>query len=131
MSFLESFRLICLSGTPVKRSEEEEIAFREGQRNLIEMMVSARNPKLVAIAKQKHGFSCQACGFNFENVYGSLGKGFIEAHHKIALASKKGSRTSSIDDINVLCANCHRMVHKRTPPLDVNELRKLLARSRS
>jgi 5-methylcytosine-specific restriction protein A len=124
--FLESFRLMAQGGVPPRRSSEEQSAFQEGQRSLIEAILSARNPRLVAAAKQEHGFDCQVCGFNFERQYGPIGKGFIEAHHKIALASKKGTRLSSVDDINVLCANCHRMVHKEAPPIPIERLRRII-----
>jgi 5-methylcytosine-specific restriction enzyme A len=40
-----------------------------------------RNRKLVSKVKSCLGFTCQACDLNFEDVYGSIGKGYIEAHH--------------------------------------------------
>ncbi len=123
--FLESFRLMARGGSvPKVRSSEEQAAYEEGQQYLVETMVSARNPKLTAAAKAKQRFNCQACGFNFKNFYGMIGDGFVEAHHKIAISS--GMRTSTIDDIDVLCANCHRMVHKENPPVSIERLRKMI-----
>jgi 5-methylcytosine-specific restriction protein A len=46
-----------------------------------------RNRTAAKQAKKFHGTSCQACGLNFEQRYGTIGKGFIEAHHLRAIAS--------------------------------------------
>jgi 5-methylcytosine-specific restriction protein A len=124
--FLESFRLFAQSKPSSSISLEEQKAFQEGQRSLVEALISARNPQLVAAAKAHYGFDCQVCGFNFGKYYGKIGEDFIEAHHKVALASKKGRRLSSVDDINVLCANCHRMVHKETPPIPIERLKQMI-----
>jgi predicted HNH restriction endonuclease len=51
---------------------------------------------------------------------------YIEAHHKEAVASLDEAHQSNPDDLVMLCANCHRMVHTRTPPLTVEELKDLL-----
>nr|MCU0256347.1 hypothetical protein [Vicinamibacterales bacterium] len=40
-----------------------------------------RNPVAARLAKQHHGLRCQACTFDFQQFYGPLGDGFIEAHH--------------------------------------------------
>jgi 5-methylcytosine-specific restriction protein A len=73
-----------------------------------------RNPKLAAEAKRVHGFKCQACGFDYSKTYGAIGNKYIEAHHLIPLASLKG-RKIALDpkaDFAVLCASCHRMIHR-------------------
>jgi 5-methylcytosine-specific restriction enzyme A len=83
---------------------------------------------LVAKRKEKalkqHGTSaCEVCGFNFEQAYGKRGKGFIECHHTQPLEAfaKDGGKTR-LDDLALLCANCHRMVHSARPWLTVEEL---------
>tara|TARA_Y100000310_G_scaffold105077_1_gene103449 strand:+ start:408 stop:578 length:171 start_codon:yes stop_codon:yes gene_type:complete len=30
------------------------------------------------------------------------------------------------NDFKVLCANCHRMIHKKNPPLSLEELKKII-----
>ena len=87
-----------------------------------------RNPRLARDAKAYHGDTCQVCGFNFGERFGELGLGYIEAHHLTPFAQLQG-RPTQLDprtDFAVLCPNCHRMLHRRTPPLLPRELRSLL-----
>jgi 5-methylcytosine-specific restriction protein A len=45
-----------------------------------------RNRRLADAAKTIHGYTCVVCGLNFENEYGDVGKGYIEAHHLVPFA---------------------------------------------
>lgn len=69
-----------------------------------------RDPRLRRAALEIHGYSCLACGFNFEDHYGQVGKDFIEVHHMIPLA--EGERESDPNNLIPLCSNCHRMIHR-------------------
>lgn len=96
---------------------------REGERRLTAHMRLERNRGIVnALKKQRmhqHNgrLPCEVCGFDFLEVYGPVGAGFAEAHHKKSLAgTPKGGRVTSLNDFIVVCANCHRMLH-RTPEL--------------
>lgn len=68
--------------------------------------------------------ACEVCGFDFEAVYGELGRGFIECHHVVPLS--EGQRKTSLRDLALVCSNCHRMAHRRRPWPAVAELRALL-----
>lgn len=46
-----------------------------------------RNPTAAKQAKKFHGLRCQACDLDFEERYGAIGKGFIEAHHLKPIAT--------------------------------------------
>ncbi|MBZ9602230.1 MrcB family domain-containing protein [Phyllobacterium chamaecytisi] len=84
-----------------------------------------RNPKAATVAKAHHGYICQACGFDFQDIYGALGVNFIEAHHLRPISSlDEGSAVdyNVADDFAVLCANCHRMIHRLSDPSDLPEL---------
>ncbi len=89
-----------------------------------------RKPEVVKKAKdrfhKKHGrLFCEACGFDFLESYGDRGNMFIEGHHtKLVSAMKEGEKTK-VEDIALLCSNCHRMIHKK-PIISVKELAELI-----
>lgn len=87
-----------------------------------------RNQKLVQQVKKLKGFDCECCGMNFEKTYGSLGRNFIEAHHKHPLAKLKSEivELDAIKDFYVLCSNCHKMIHKLDDPSDLSKLKNLI-----
>jgi hypothetical protein len=111
-------------GDPSQTHEE----FTESRRLARERYFFARNAKLVQTAKKAHGYTCQTCGFNFLKTYGEIGAAFIEAHHLDPLSERPESEWSeslktTIDGIAVLCANCHRMIHRRRPALSMDTIR--------
>lgn len=69
-----------------------------------------------------------ACGFDFEKVYGERGKDYVEVHHVVPLADR--DEVVDIDpakDLIVVCANCHRMIHRRkNEVLSLNELKSII-----
>ncbi len=90
-----------------------------------------RNSQVISLAKEKFKklkgrLYCQVCGFDFEKTYGQIGKDFIEGHHTIAVSEMSSDHKTKVEDIAMLCANCHRMVHKKRPWLTMKDLDKLL-----
>lgn len=65
----------------------DEVGTVEETRRYVRHARIERSSKAAARAKQVHGFTCQACGFDFEAVYGKRGYKFIEAHHLVPLSS--------------------------------------------
>jgi 5-methylcytosine-specific restriction enzyme A len=65
---------------------------------------------------------CEVCGFDFEERYGEHGHGYIECHH-IAPLAVTGPTTTKLEDLALVCANCHRMLHRGAPPPTVDELK--------
>ncbi len=107
-------------------AEEDETSLgEEDLRKLREHKRVERNRKLAQKAKLAHGYSCRACGFDFEQKYGTIGKAFIEAHHLTPLAEFKGQRLTldAKKDFTVLCSNCHRMIHRTAVVHSVEEFR--------
>ncbi len=73
-------------------------------------------------------YACEGGGFDFEAVYGAVGRGYIEAHHLTPLAESPEDTPVSLNpktDFAVLCANCHRMMNRRDGPQSIDELRAL------
>ena len=104
------------------------VSAKEGRKVLYYTSKYERNPKLRAEAVRLHGYSCAACGFNFEERYGELGKDFIEVHHTKPLYSLDGeTEVNPETDLIPLCSNCHRMIHrKRNAVLTVADLRTVM-----
>lgn len=100
---------------------------KEGTQKQYYVTKYERDPANRKEAMRIHGFSCQVCGFNFEEVYGTLGKEFIEVHHSKPLYSLEEETVINPEtDLVCLCANCHRMLHrKRNEILSVEELKQL------
>ena len=69
-----------------------------------------------------------ACGFNFKDFYGERGSDYIEVHHILPLSQRNEEVTiDPSTDLVVLCANCHRMIHrKRNEILSLEELKTLI-----
>ena len=87
-----------------------------------------RNSSAAAKVKSQLGVVCMGCGFNFERIYGDRGKDYIEAHHLIPLHELPEGKPVTMDpvkDFAVLCANCHRIVHRKKPMLTLPELQEL------
>src|SRR5262249_37159168 len=87
-----------------------------------------RNPKAAKPAKRVPARVCQVCSFDFGVIYGEAAKGYIEAHHLIPLSEIPEGQSVELDpqkDFAVLCANCHRTIHRKGAPKSVAELRSL------
>lgn len=78
------------------------------------------------------GPKCKVCGFDFETEFGDIGAGFIEVHHtELVSRLEAGTVLDPSIDLVPLCANCHRMAHRRIPPYETGELRAILDRRSS
>lgn len=89
-----------------------------------------RDPQLTAEAKRRFlavhgGLYCQLCGFSFAKVYGSLGEGYIEAHHTRPVHRLAPGELTRIEDIIMVCSNCHRVLHLNDPEVCLVELKNL------
>lgn len=113
------------------KTVEEE--FPEGRLIEIKHKAKERDSRVVQVAKQefknKHGrLFCQICDFDFSHKYGDIGDDFIEAHHTVPVAEIKGIHRTKPSEIAMVCANCHRMLHRKRPWLRMAQLKKLLRR---
>lgn len=52
------------------------------------------------------------CGFDFEERYGELGRGFAHVHHLLPLATLDSPVVTTLEDLVIVCANCHAMIHR-------------------
>ena len=90
--------------------------------------VRERDPRLTrrkrnAVLSACGRLTCEVCSFDFGAVYGDLGKDYIECHHRRPLSDLPHARRTRLEDLALLCANCHRMIHARRPWLTVEKLK--------
>lgn len=76
-----------------------------------------RNPGLAKKKKQQAmdqfgKLACELCGFDFAEKYGKVGQGFIECHHIKPLHLIVEEAKTTLNDLMLVCANCHRMLHR-------------------
>lgn len=101
--------------------------YAEGTSKQIIVNYYERNPVARKKCLEHYGYNCQVCNFNFEHVYGALGKDFIHVHHIIPLSEIDDSYSvNPIKDLIPLCPNCHSMIHRVKPALRIEELRKYI-----
>lgn len=111
---------------------EEDTAFPEGKKRLRQHVTRERNPKVIKIAKDKFKqensgrLFCEICNFDFYETYGEIGEDFIEGHHIIPVSDLEEDQKTRVEDIAIVCSNCHRMLHRRRPWLSKEELKEIL-----
>uniref|UniRef100_UPI0040479F78 HNH endonuclease n=1 Tax=Algoriphagus sp. TaxID=1872435 RepID=UPI0040479F78 len=124
--FEQEFEIV----SAMEESEKSEITVRtEGGSKVYISQKVERNPKLRDDALKIHGYDCAVCKFNFEKTYGTWGKNWAEVHHLKPVSENKDTKriTDPRQDLIVLCANCHRMIHrKKGIALTIDELKKKL-----
>lgn len=118
MSFIRERIEPFLNNRNKNESELENIVYKEGKIQVKFGSKFERNPHLRQKAIDIHGTTCKVCGFNFEEVYGDIGKNFIEIHHiKPMYIIRKEVSVNPNTDLIPLCSNCHKMVHRNKKSL--------------
>jgi Rad3-related DNA helicase len=79
--------------------------FSEGARQEVVLSKAERDPAVRRTALRHYGRKCSACGF-VPQVDSQL-----DVHHLDPIA--EGQRKTTLADVVVLCANCHRLAHAR------------------
>ncbi|MDB4909070.1 MAG: endonuclease family protein [Gemmatimonadetes bacterium] len=127
-------KLVALSPKQFTTSDESGI---EGARYLASHLRIERDSGLVrrkriTTLREKGRLACEVCDFDFHERYGKSGEGFCEVHHLQPLGHASEAHSTSLSDLAVLCANCHRMIHRGTRILSVSGLRRIvMARRRT
>ncbi|WP_020145932.1 HNH endonuclease [Terracoccus sp. 273MFTsu3.1] len=119
---------------PADDADLDELTAHEGRTFAVTHLRRERNPKLraaklVAVTAKGLPIACEVCGFNFAVQYGDPGKGYIEVHHVLPLHAS-GPVLTRLDDLALLCSNCHRMIHRARPWLTPADLKELMERRR-
>jgi 5-methylcytosine-specific restriction protein A len=108
------------------------VTAEEGEFVLTEHIERERDGGLAALKKKAvlaavGCLKCEACDFDFGEVYGEIGAGFCEVHHIRPLSERDGAEDTRLDDLAVLCSNCHSIIHRTSPVWTVLDLKAHLA----
>lgn len=100
---------------------------REGARYQVLVNAYERNSEARRQCIATHGTTCCICGFSFGAVYGPEVEGYIHVHHVVPLSEVGGEYVvDPVDDLRPVCPNCHVVIHRRTPPYTIEQIRDLL-----
>jgi hypothetical protein len=89
----------------------------------MERLARARTAQCAA-GKQTLGvLECEVCAFNFSARYGS--RGVIECHHNKPVSELKPGQKTRLEDLALICANCHRIIHRKRPWLSIDDVKGL------
>jgi len=124
------FEIVSKSSfVPLAEEIDEEETHIEGAATTVLVNRYERDSKARAKCIKHPGCKCQVCDFDFEAVYGPIGEGYIHVHHLVLISSiGEAYVVDPINDLKPVCPNCHAMLHRRTPPYLIEELRNLLLR---
>jgi hypothetical protein len=126
--------VLMIEGDSLEHTDLDVHTFEaaEGARRLVAHLRRERNQTLVRKKKKlAQSLCCEACAFSFQVAYGENAAEYCEVHHLLPLAEAENSRTTRMQDLAILCANCHRVVHLRNPPYSLPELKEMLSRARA
>lgn len=118
----------------IHENEDSEYVdkFDEGKSKTVTIKTKERNREMIKKAKQlfkeKHSnqLFCEICGFDFKKVYGDIGEDFIECHHTIPVSTMNKDSITRIEDLVMVCSNCHSMIHRSKKLISVDELKRCI-----
>lgn len=130
-SIVPEMRQIIQDASDLDMIYEGELVFEQRMEGLKKEVFSVyyeRDVKNRENAIKIHGLKCMVCGFDFQKTYGERGKDYIEVHHNKPLHSFKESMlVDPYHDLDCVCSNCHRMIHRfKNDILSVEELRNIV-----
>ena len=123
-----NYQLITEEETIIEEDKEE---YKEGKILTKIHKIRERNKKIVKqkkehVLKATGKLNCEVCGFNYEKFYGDIGSDFIECHHIKPIYELDSETKTTINDLALVCANCHRMIHAKKQTISLDKLKELI-----
>ena len=87
---------------------------------------SLKRKKISAFKKQYGKVFCEICEFDFFEKYGERGSEYIECHHLKPVSELPPNYKTKINELLLVCSNCHRMIHRKKPWLSPEKLKSLV-----
>ncbi len=123
-----------ISGSNRQKNPQPEAAaltYEEGPCGQVTLSKWERSPAARRACLAHHGsYACQICGFDFERVYGTLGREFIHVHHLNPGAQAGETKINPAIDLLPVCPNCHGMIHRKKEVVSPDDLKMLIAQQR-
>jgi len=112
---------------PLLEMADDNKTFVEGSAFQVLQTRYERNVYARDACLRHHGYTCKVCELNFEETYGNMGYKFIHVHHLTPVSTVgKEYKVNPVEDLRPVCPNCHAMLHRRNPPLTIEELREII-----
>ncbi len=123
-----------LKTTRILELNESELQALEGEPQGVTHKIRERDPRIVKAKKRNvlldtGKLACEVCAFDFRATYGALGIGFAECHHIEPLSTPDRGPITSLADLAIVCANCHRMLHRGKPWPSLSDLKNLITQN--
>ena len=84
---------------------------------------SQRKQKIALTIKLNGELRCEVCEITEEKYISIRTHSIFEVHHIIPLAKADGEIETKLEDLAVLCANCHKAIHSIEPIPSVNSFK--------
>ncbi len=106
---------------------DEKVTYIEGAVCKVTINAYERSPEARKKCIEWYGATCSVCGVSLDELYGDVARGLIHVHHICPLASIGSKyKVDPIKDLRPVCPNCHAVVHRRTPPYTVDEVKSFM-----
>ena len=102
----------------------------EGTRTEVRYFARHRSRRRLRVAAFERACGvCLVCGKDFSKVLDGRGIRVLQVHHRRQLSSRQVPAVTTIEDLAVVCANCHMLLHLNPEEaLSVEVLRDMLVR---
>lgn len=109
----------------------EDVIYLEGAKKYITHLSYERDSNLsrdkkARVLEEQGALLCEACGFDFHKKYGERGRGYIECHHNNPVSEMNGTKSVTLNDLTLLCANCHRIAHRSNSLMTLVQLKEII-----
>lgn len=130
---IQAFAVAQEHGTASFKADVVDEEFQASEGLVLSRVHSVRERNRSLVRKKKSQalrrsgkLKCEACEFAYPDKYGSLGDGFIECHHVIPLSQLRPGQATKLADLALVCANCHRMLHRDGETLSIEKLQNVV-----
>ena len=109
---------------------DARVAYQEGAVRQVSVNAYERNQEAREECLRRLGRSCVVCGFNFLEAYGDKARDYIQVHHIRPIARAGGAYLlNPTNDLRPVCPNCHAVIHRKDPPYEIAEVKRMLRRA--